>query len=150
MRKLERLGVSEAVVGLVVPTGYSFNLCGTNIYMTLALLFLANRRLGISTGFEDACALVLRVPYFRRPALADRWEMAPDGKTYTFFLHKGVKWHDGEDLTAADKKGDGSGPVVGANRAIDGRGTAKFRNNHQDCFFPDRAELRFKGGNGLI
>jgi aerobic C4-dicarboxylate transport protein len=41
MRKLERLGVSEAVVGLVVPTGYSFNLCGTNIYMTLALIFLA-------------------------------------------------------------------------------------------------------------
>jgi aerobic C4-dicarboxylate transport protein len=41
MRKLERLGVSEAVVGLVVPTGYSFNLCGTNIYMTLAIIFLA-------------------------------------------------------------------------------------------------------------
>jgi aerobic C4-dicarboxylate transport protein len=41
MRKLERLGVSEAAVGLVVPTGYSFNLCGTNIYMTLAIIFLA-------------------------------------------------------------------------------------------------------------
>ena len=41
MRKLERLGVSEPVVGLVVPTGYSFNLCGTNIYMTLAIIFLA-------------------------------------------------------------------------------------------------------------
>ena len=41
MRKLERLGVNEAVVGLVVPTGYSFNLCGTNIYMTLAIIFLA-------------------------------------------------------------------------------------------------------------
>ena len=36
------------------------------------------------------------------PGLADRWEMSPDGKTYTFFLHKGVKWHDGEDFTAAD------------------------------------------------
>jgi aerobic C4-dicarboxylate transport protein len=41
MRKLERMGVSEAVVGLVVPTGYGFNLCGTNIYMTLAIIFLA-------------------------------------------------------------------------------------------------------------
>lgn len=41
MRKLERAGVSEATVGLVVPTGYSFNLDGTNIYMTLAILFLA-------------------------------------------------------------------------------------------------------------
>ena len=41
MRKLEKLGVSEATVGLVVPTGYSFNLDGTNIYMTLSILFLA-------------------------------------------------------------------------------------------------------------
>ena len=41
MRKLERLGASGPVVGLVVPTGYSFNLDGTNIYMTLAILFLA-------------------------------------------------------------------------------------------------------------
>ena len=41
MEKLERLGCSKSVVGLVVPTGYSFNLDGTNIYMTLATLFLA-------------------------------------------------------------------------------------------------------------
>ena len=42
MEKLERLGCSKSVVGLVVPTGYSFNLDGTNIYMTLATMFLAN------------------------------------------------------------------------------------------------------------
>jgi aerobic C4-dicarboxylate transport protein len=41
MRKMEHLGASKPVVGLVVPTGYSFNLDGTNIYMTLATLFLA-------------------------------------------------------------------------------------------------------------
>ena len=41
MQKMERLGASKSVVGLVVPTGYSFNLDGTNIYMTLATLFLA-------------------------------------------------------------------------------------------------------------
>ena len=41
MAKLERLGCSKSVVGLVVPTGYSFNLDGTNIYMTLATLFIA-------------------------------------------------------------------------------------------------------------
>ena len=41
MEKLERLGAPKAVVGLVVPAGYSFNLDGTNIYMTLATLFLA-------------------------------------------------------------------------------------------------------------
>lgn len=41
MEKLERAGCSKPVVGLVVPTGYSFNLDGTNIYMTLATLFIA-------------------------------------------------------------------------------------------------------------
>jgi aerobic C4-dicarboxylate transport protein len=41
MSKLERLGCSKTVVGLVVPTGYSFNLDGTSIYMTMAAVFLA-------------------------------------------------------------------------------------------------------------
>ncbi len=41
LQKMERLGASRSVVGLVIPTGYSFNLDGTNIYMTLATLFLA-------------------------------------------------------------------------------------------------------------
>jgi aerobic C4-dicarboxylate transport protein len=41
MRKLESLGCAKPVVGLVVPTGYSFNLDGTNIYMTMAALFVA-------------------------------------------------------------------------------------------------------------
>jgi len=41
MQKMEHLGASRSVVGLVIPTGYSFNLDGTNIYMTLATLFLA-------------------------------------------------------------------------------------------------------------
>lgn len=41
MVKLERLGCSKPVVGLVVPTGYSFNLDGTSIYMTMAAIFLA-------------------------------------------------------------------------------------------------------------
>ena len=37
--------------------------------VTLALLVIANRRLGVSTGFEDVCALVLRAPYFHRDSL---------------------------------------------------------------------------------
>jgi aerobic C4-dicarboxylate transport protein len=41
MAKMENIGCSKSVVGLVVPTGYSFNLDGTNIYMTLAVLFIA-------------------------------------------------------------------------------------------------------------
>ncbi len=47
MTKLERLGAERSVVGLVIPTGYSFNLDGTNIYLTLAILFLAQ-----ATGTE--------------------------------------------------------------------------------------------------
>ncbi|MBI1339595.1 C4-dicarboxylate transporter DctA [bacterium] len=42
MEKMERAGCSRHVVGLVVPTGYSFNLDGTNIYMTIAALFIAH------------------------------------------------------------------------------------------------------------
>jgi aerobic C4-dicarboxylate transport protein len=41
MQKLEKLGCSKSVVGLVVPSGYSFNLDGTNIYLTMAALFVA-------------------------------------------------------------------------------------------------------------
>jgi aerobic C4-dicarboxylate transport protein len=41
MRKLERLGVKKSVVGLVVPTGYSFNLDAFSIYLTLAVVFIA-------------------------------------------------------------------------------------------------------------
>jgi len=48
--KMERLGVHRSVVGLVIPTGYSFNLDGTSIYLTMAALFVAqatNTHLGI-------------------------------------------------------------------------------------------------------
>ena len=41
IRKMRRLGCHESTVGLVVPTGYSFNLDGTNIYLTMAAIFLA-------------------------------------------------------------------------------------------------------------
>ena len=41
VEKLERLGCSKSVVGLVVPSGYSFNLDGTNIYLTMAAMFVA-------------------------------------------------------------------------------------------------------------
>ncbi len=41
MEKLERVGCAKSVVGLVVPTGYSFNLDGTSIYMTMATIFVA-------------------------------------------------------------------------------------------------------------
>jgi len=58
MEKLERLGCSKPVVGLVVPTGYSFNLDGTNIYMTLATLFIA-QALGVDLTFGQQLTILV-------------------------------------------------------------------------------------------
>ncbi len=58
MEKLELLGCSKPVVGLVVPTGYSFNLDGTNIYMTLATLFIA-QALGVDLSFGQQLTILV-------------------------------------------------------------------------------------------
>jgi aerobic C4-dicarboxylate transport protein len=51
MTKLERMGCSQSVVGLVVPTGYSFNLDGTSIYLSMSVIFLAQLyNVPLSTG----------------------------------------------------------------------------------------------------
>jgi aerobic C4-dicarboxylate transport protein len=57
MKKLEAAGCAKSVVGLVVPTGYSFNLDGTNIYMTLAALFIAQAT-GIELSLQDELLLL--------------------------------------------------------------------------------------------
>jgi aerobic C4-dicarboxylate transport protein len=62
MNKLEKMGCSESVVGLVVPTGYSFNLDGTSIYLTMAAVFLAqatNTPLNISHQITLLLVLLL-------------------------------------------------------------------------------------------
>lgn len=56
--RMERAGCAKSVVGLVVPTGYSFNLDGTNIYMTLAALFIAQAT-GIDLSLGEQVALLL-------------------------------------------------------------------------------------------
>ena len=58
IQKMERAGCEKGVVGMVVPTGYSFNLDGTNIYMTLAALFIAQAT-GVSLSLWDQVALLL-------------------------------------------------------------------------------------------
>jgi len=57
MDKMERAGCAKPVVGLVVPTGYSFNLDGTNIYMTLAALFIA-QACNVDLSLGDQVALL--------------------------------------------------------------------------------------------
>ncbi|MES2186264.1 MAG: dicarboxylate/amino acid:cation symporter [Pseudomonadota bacterium] len=57
IEKMERLGCSRSVVGLVVPTGYSFNLDGTNIYMTLAVIFIA-QALNVDLSFTQQLTIL--------------------------------------------------------------------------------------------
>lgn len=58
MGKLQKLGCSKQAVGLVLPTGYAFNLDGTSVYMPLCTLFLANAY-GIHLDFKQQILLVL-------------------------------------------------------------------------------------------
>ena len=57
IQKLRRLGCAPSTVGLVIPTGYSFNLDGTNIYMTMAALFIAQAT-GVHLSLGDQLALL--------------------------------------------------------------------------------------------
>jgi aerobic C4-dicarboxylate transport protein len=59
MRKLEAMGCSKTVTGLVVPAGYSFNLDGTSIYLTVSAIFLAQATGTHLTGGQEALMLVL-------------------------------------------------------------------------------------------
>jgi len=60
MNKLEKMGCSKSVVGLVVPTGYSFNLDGTSIYLSMAVIFIAQLyNVQLSTGELVTMILIL-------------------------------------------------------------------------------------------
>ena len=56
--KMEHLGVSKPVVGIVVPTGYSFNLDGTAMYLTMASLFISNA-LGMPLSWSEQLSLLV-------------------------------------------------------------------------------------------
>ncbi|AIR87787.1 cation:dicarboxylate symporter family transporter [Pseudomonas cremoricolorata] len=57
LQKLERLGCSKQSVGLVLPTGYAFNLDGTSIYMSMCVLFIANAY-GVPLGWEQQLGIL--------------------------------------------------------------------------------------------
>jgi aerobic C4-dicarboxylate transport protein len=67
MQKMKHLGASESVVGLVIPVGYSFNLDGTNIYMTLATLFLAQATNTPLTLGQELTILAVAMPRAHQP-----------------------------------------------------------------------------------
>jgi aerobic C4-dicarboxylate transport protein len=58
MRKLEHMGCPRQTVGLVVPTGYSFNLDGTNLYLTMSILFIA-QALNVHLSFEQQITVAI-------------------------------------------------------------------------------------------
>ncbi len=58
LEKLENLGCSKAVVGLVIPAGYSFNLTGTSIYLTMAILFMG-QALNMPLSVADQISILL-------------------------------------------------------------------------------------------
>src|ERR1700676_3819385 len=57
--KLENLGCSKSVVGLVIPAGYAFNLDGTSIYLTIAAIFVAQATNTHLTGAQEAFLLLI-------------------------------------------------------------------------------------------
>ncbi|HEX2847069.1 MAG TPA: cation:dicarboxylase symporter family transporter [Chitinophagaceae bacterium] len=57
MEKLERMGCSKSIVGLVVPTGYSFNLDGTTIYLSMSMIFMA-QVFHVQMSFEQIAAVI--------------------------------------------------------------------------------------------
>jgi aerobic C4-dicarboxylate transport protein len=57
MEKLERMGCSKSVVGLVVPAGYSFNLDGTTIYLSMAVIFLA-QAFNVHLSIQDILSVI--------------------------------------------------------------------------------------------
>ncbi|MGD0360849.1 MAG: dicarboxylate/amino acid:cation symporter [Bryobacteraceae bacterium] len=59
MVKMEALGCSKSVVGLVIPSGYSFNLDGTSIYLTIAAIFVAQATNTYLTGAQEAFLLLI-------------------------------------------------------------------------------------------
>eukprot|EP01035_Chromulina_nebulosa_P035206 gene35205-47311_t len=63
MAKLENLGAKKSVVGLVVPTGYSFNLDGTSIYLTMAAVFIAQATNTHMTLVQEITLLAVLLPY---------------------------------------------------------------------------------------
>src|SRR6266853_1784046 len=82
-----KTGVTDAHIAIQVkPTGF------------YTLKFIAQQ---ISFLFLDKL-LTVADDWTLQPRLAERWETGPDGKSVTFFLRKGMKWSDGEPLTAKD------------------------------------------------
>lgn len=111
-RTLLKAGTALAAVGMFGPAAFAQEAApqaGGTITHALAS-FPANLALFLSTGTPQntVCTKMYEglLAYDHdikpMPALAESWEVSPDGLTYTFKLRSGVKWHDGADFSSAD------------------------------------------------
>jgi aerobic C4-dicarboxylate transport protein len=142
MGKMEHLGVSKPVVGVVVPTGYSFNLDGTMIYLTMASLFVA-QAMGKPLDIGEQIGLLLFM------MLASKGAAGVTGAGLAT-LAAGLQSHRPELL-------DGVGLVVGIDRMMsEARAVTNFTGNAVATVLigswtggldKDRARLVLSGGD---
>jgi aerobic C4-dicarboxylate transport protein len=124
IRKLENAGCDSKVVGLVVPTGYSFNLDGTNIYLTLAILFIA-QAFQIHLGIWQQLAILLFAMLSSKGAsgvtgagfitLAATLSVVPDIPVVGLTLILGVDRFMSEARAITNMIGNGVGALAIAN-----------------------------------
>jgi aerobic C4-dicarboxylate transport protein len=143
MAKLEHLGCSKSLVGLVIPTGYSFNLDGTSIYMTMAAIFIAqatNTPLSVSQQMGILAVLLLTskgaaaVPGGGFVTLAATLSAIPTIPVAGLALIVGIDRFMSECRTVTNLIGNGVGTVAiaGWDGALDRRRMTRILNRETD------------------
>jgi aerobic C4-dicarboxylate transport protein len=130
--KMERLGAKKSVVGLVIPTGYSFNLDGTSIYLTMAAVFIAQGVTG--SGFIVLAATLSAVGHLPVAGLAlilgiDRF--MSEARALTNLVGNAVatlvvaKWVKELDVDQMQSELASGGRAIDENRPMDDLGVAE-------------------------
>ena len=131
MVKLERLGAAKPVVGLVIPAGYSFNLDGTSIYLTMAAVFIAQATNTPMNLFQQIALLAVLLLTSRR------------------------RGRDGQQLHRAGGNAVSSGHAAGCRSRVDSRhrplhvgGAIAYECHRQRRGDPGRCEMDRRAGRG--
>ena len=156
MAKLEHLGCSKSLVGLVIPTGYSFNLDGTSIYMTMAAIFIAQATnthlsMGQQLGILGVLLLTSKgaaaVPGGGFVTLAATLSAIPTIPVAGLALIVGIDRFMSECRTITNLIGNGVGTVAiaGWDGALDRRRMARILNGELAAEADHPEEVAFSG-----